>query len=132
LAVARLTRDGQDLLLLGLPGNAVAAYVLAHLLAIPLLERMAGAPARPPRPLALPAARALQARAGRIDFRRARLIWDDAGACSVDPLPDQGSAMIRSVCDAQALVAVGPAARICAGELLPTYLLCAFESPDPY
>jgi len=132
VAVARLARDGQHLLLLGLPGNAVAAYVLAHLLALPLLGRMAGAQARPPQPLALPAARDLQARPGRIDFRRARLLWDEQGGCRVDPLPEQGSAMIRSVCDAHALVAVGPAARIREGELLPTYLLCAFESPDPY
>jgi len=132
VAVARLARGGQHLLLLGLPGNAVAAYVLAHLLVLPLLGRMAGTQARPPQPLALPAARDLQARAGRVDFRRARLLWDDQGVCRVDPLPDQGSAMIRSVCDAQALVAVGPAARVRAGELLPTYLLCAFESPDPY
>lgn len=130
LAVAQLTRDGQQLFLLGLPGNAVAAYVMAHLLAIPLLGRMAGMQALPPQPLALPAARDLQARAGRIDFRRARLLRDAQGRCSVDPLPDQGSAMIRSVCDAQALVAVGPAARFAAGDLLPAYLLCAIESPD--
>ncbi len=131
LAVARLARSGRQLLLLGLPGNAVAAYVLAHLLALPLLGRMAGRPAQPPQALALPAARDLQARPGRIDFRRARLLFDAHGQCRVDPLPEQGSAMIRSVCDAQALVAVGPAAQVRAGEALPTYLLCAFESPDP-
>lgn len=130
VAVAHITRGGQNLFLLGLPGNAVAAYVMAHLLAIPLLQRMAGMQSLPPQPLALPAARDLQARAGRIDFRRARLLRDEHGRCQVDPLPDQGSAMIRSVCAADALVAVGPAARISEGELLPTYLICTLESPD--
>jgi molybdopterin molybdotransferase len=132
LAIASLAHAGRHLLVLGLPGNAVAAYVLAHLLALPLLARLAGADAHPPQAIALPAARELQSRAGRIDFRRARLLRDDLGNCRVDPLPDQGSAMIRSVCEAQAIVAVGPQARTGAGELLPTYLLSAFESPDPY
>jgi molybdopterin molybdotransferase len=131
LAMATLAHAGRHLLVLGLPGNAVAAYVLAHLLALPLLGRLAGADAGPPQAVALPAARDLQARAGRIDFRRARLVRDAYGNCSVDPLPEQGSAMIRSVCDAQAIVAVGPQAQTRAGDLLPTYLLSAFESPDP-
>lgn len=130
LAVADIARGPQRLLVLGLPGNAVAAYVLGHLLALPLLARLGGADARPPRPVPLPAAGALQARAGRIDYRRARLLRDEQGNCQVEPLPHQGSAMIRSICDAQAIVAVGPAAQIPAGTLLPTYLLSVFESPD--
>lgn len=132
LAVASLTHAGRHLLVLGLPGNAVAAYVLAHLLALPLLGRMAGADTQPPRAVRLPAARDLQSRAGRIDFQRARLLRDADGNVQVDPLADQGSAKIRSVCEAQAIVAVGPQGRTRAGELLPTYLLSAFESPDPY
>jgi len=125
-----LRRGSAALLLLGLPGNAVAAYVLAHLLALPLLSRLAGAAAAaPPRPIALAAARELHTRAGRIELRRARLIFDAAGNCSVDPLAEQGSAMLRSVCAAQAIVAVGPSAHYRAGELLPTYLLSAFEDP---
>jgi molybdopterin molybdotransferase len=132
LAIAHLVRSGRSLLVLGLPGNAVAAYVMAHLLAMPLLARMAGTQAGPPQPVALPAARALGSRAGRIDFRRARLLRDASGLCRVDPLPDQGSAMIRSVCDAQAIVAVGPAPETPAGALLPTYLLSGFETPDPF
>jgi molybdopterin molybdotransferase len=130
LAVAHLARGGRRLLVLGLPGNAVAAYVIAHLLALPLLGCLAGAASQPPTPIALPAARDLTARPGRVDYRRARLLRDGAGLCQVDPLPDQGSAMIRSVCDAHAIVALGPAPLARAGELLPTYLLCAFESPD--
>ena len=127
IAVARLVRMGQGLLVLGLPGNAVAAYVVLHALALPLLARMAGSDARPPAPISMPIARDLRARAGRIDFLRARLTRDSAGRQVADPLAEQGSAMIRSVCDADALIAVGPAAEYRAGELLPVYLLETFE-----
>jgi len=128
IAVARLARGDQKLLVLGLPGNAVAAYVLFHALALPVLARMAGADAHPPLPVALPIARDVQAREGSVDFRRARLVQDGTGRCVADPLPEQGSAMIRSVSDADALVAVGPAGQYRAGDLLPTYLVEAFES----
>ncbi|SPE29897.1 putative Molybdopterin molybdenumtransferase [Burkholderiales bacterium] len=128
IAVARLVLGSQTLLVLGLPGNAVAAYVLFHTLALPVLARLAGADAQPPLPVSLPIAHDVYARAGRIDFRRARLVLDASGRRVADPLSEQGSAMIRSVSDADALVAVGPAAQYRAGDLLPTYLVEAFES----
>lgn len=130
IAVARLRRGPQRLLVLGLPGNAVAAYVLAHLLALPVLARLGGATARPPRPVLLPLAHALQTRAGRVDYRRARLLRDAGERCAVEPLPDQGSAMIRSVSQADALLALGPQGQYAAGAAVPVYLLSAFESPD--
>lgn len=128
IAVMRLERSHQRLLILGLPGNAVAAYVLFHALALPALLRLAGADARPPVPLVTPIACDLRTRAGRVDFRRARLIFDSAGRAVAHPLPQQGSAMIRSVGDADALLAVGPAAQYRAGDLLPAYLIASFES----
>jgi molybdopterin molybdotransferase len=128
VAVAHLVRGGRRLFVLGLPGNAVAAYVLLYALALPLLRRMAGAAAQPPQPLLLPIARDLRSRPGRVELRRARLIDDGAGRRQVDPLPDQGSAMIRSVAEADALVAVGPASGYRSGELLPVYLIETFEA----
>lgn len=128
IAVLHLARLRQRLLVLGLPGNAVAAYVLFHTVALPALLRLAGADARPPMPLVAPIACDLQTRAGRVDFRRARLSFDGAGRAVAHPLPQQGSAMIRSVGDADALLAVGPAAQYRAGDLLPTYLIASFES----
>ncbi|HYA75439.1 MAG TPA: molybdopterin molybdotransferase MoeA [Burkholderiaceae bacterium] len=128
IAVLRLERSHQKLLVLGLPGNAVAAYVLFHTLALPALLRMAGADAQPPAPLLAPIACDLHARAGRIDFRRARLSFDTQGRAVAHPLAQQGSAMIRSVGEADALLAVGPAAQYHAGDLLPAYLIASFES----
>jgi len=128
IAVARVERTDRRLLILGLPGNAVAAYVMFHSLALPVLLRLGGATdARPPEPIAMPIACDVQARAGRIDFQRARLVFDKAGRRVAQPLEQQGSAMIRSVADAHALIAVGPAGHYRAGELLPVYLLACFE-----
>ncbi|HXY21320.1 MAG TPA: molybdopterin molybdotransferase MoeA, partial [Burkholderiaceae bacterium] len=128
IAVLRLARSHQRLLVLGLPGNAVAAYVLFHTLAMPALLRLAGANAHPPAPLLAPIARDVQTRAGRVEFQRARLSFDSSGRAVAHPLPQQGSAMIRSVGDADALLAVGPAARYRTGDLLPAYLIASFES----
>ncbi len=127
LAIAHVARGGQRLLVLGLPGNAVAAYVLLYALALPLLRRLGGAALQPPRPLLLPIARDLHARPGRIELRRARLLGDASGRRLVDPLPEQGSAMIRSVAEADALLAVGPAAEYRSGDLLPVYPIETFE-----
>lgn len=128
LAYASWRRGAQSLAMLGLPGNAVAAYVMMHLLVRPLLLRMAGAQARPPLPLRLPITSDLQARAGRVDYRRARLVRGGAGATAVEVLPLQGSAMIRTVSAAEALVAVGPDPSYRAGDCLPCYL---FEGIEP-
>jgi molybdopterin molybdotransferase len=129
VAWAQWERAHQRMLLLGLPGNAVAAYVLFHLLARPLLAHLAGADARLPPSVSLPIAIDLRNRPGRIDVRRARLVRDASGATALQVLPDQGSAMIRTVCEADALVAVGPAGEYRAGALLPCYLLDALASP---
>ncbi len=128
IALARPVRDGRAMMVLGLPGNAVAAYVLFYLLALPTLARIAGCgEARPPQAVPLPILRDLHARAGRVDLRRARLHRDERGGVAVELLASQGSAMLRSVCDAQALVAVGPAPAYRAGDLLPVYLLEGLE-----
>ncbi|HYA66666.1 MAG TPA: molybdopterin molybdotransferase MoeA, partial [Burkholderiaceae bacterium] len=79
IAVAQAVRAHRRLLILGLPGNAVAAYVLFYALALPVLLRLAGADAHPPVPVAMPIACELLARPGRVDFRRARLRVDSAG-----------------------------------------------------
>jgi molybdopterin biosynthesis enzyme len=105
----RAGQPEQRMLLLGLPGNAVAG----------------GAEAPLPEPLWLPISADLHQRAGRIDFRRARLVRIASGATALHVLPEQGSAMIRTVSEADALVAVGPAAEFRAGALLPCYLLAA-------
>lgn len=126
-----LNDGAASLLLLGLPGNAVAAYLLLYLLALPLLRQLAGGRAQIPRGLAVPLAEAIQHRPGRIDYWRGVLERDAQGSTRVRPLPAQGSAMLKTLTDADVLLAVGPQASYAAGEpieALPLSMLNA--TPD--
>ncbi len=123
IAVAHIARGTQFLLLLGLPGNIVAAYAMFHLVAHPVLVHLAGAREPPPMPVPVELAAELQCRGGRIDILRARLIGADAGAPRAQPLAEQGSAMIRTVCDSDALLAAGPQTHYAAGDRIPAFLL---------
>ncbi len=122
VAHARLRRGPQHLLLLGLPGNAVAAFVMFHLVARPVLLHLAGAQAQPLPRVRAPLAAAAAVRGGRIDYRRARLDADGR----VHLLKDQGSAMLRTVVEADCLVELGPAPQHAAGaqvDVIPLGLL---------
>ena len=114
IAHARLHRGAQPLLLLGLPGNVVAAFVMFHLVARPVLLHLSGANARRLPRLRAPLAAAATVRGGRIDYRRG-CIDADGG---VHLLKEQGSAMLRTVVDADCLVALGPAEHYPAGALV--------------
>jgi molybdopterin biosynthesis enzyme len=86
---------------------------------------MAGAEVQRPLTLLLPLASDARVKPGRIDWRRARFVRQDE-AVAVELLKDQGSAMLRTVCESDALVAIGPeAAR--AGDLVATIPLAAFD-----
>ncbi|MCA3220525.1 MAG: molybdopterin molybdotransferase MoeA [Burkholderiales bacterium] len=117
LAYALIERDGHRLALLGLPGNAVAAFVMFHLVARPLLLHLAGASERPLPQLQLPLADEARTRGGRVDYQRGRIVAQD-GRAVVTLLADQGSAMLRTVVEADALVAIGPAPHTPAGALV--------------
>ncbi len=115
IAHAQLRRDDSRLRLLGLPGNAVASFVMFHLVARPVLLHQAGSLPRPLPVLQAPLAHPVSLRGGRIDYRRGRL--DADGRVSL--LADQGSAMLRTVVDADCLVALGPTSRFDAGAPVP-------------
>ncbi|MCU0938243.1 MAG: molybdopterin molybdotransferase MoeA [Burkholderiaceae bacterium] len=114
LAHARLRRAAQPMLLLGLPGNVVAAFVMFQLVARPVLLHLAGALARPLPRLRAPLAAPATVRGGRVDYRRARL--DAEGR--VQLLRDQGSAMLRTLVEADCLVELGPTEHYAAGALV--------------
>lgn len=127
VACARFDRDGATMAMLGLPGNVVAAYVMFHLLARPLLMHLAGSRATVPLHLPLPLSGAHRLRGGRVDYRRARLVRDPAGRLLVEPLREQGSAMLRTVTEADALVALGPRDAYADGELVATVPLAMID-----
>ena len=127
VAFARIDDGSAPMVLLGLPGNAVAAYVMFHLLARPLLLHLAGGEASVPLHMPLPLAGAVRLRGGRIDYRRARFVRDASGRLRVQPLRDQGSAMLRTVTEADALVALGPREAYADGDLVDTVPLALLD-----
>ncbi len=127
IATANIGDDGQPMVLLGLPGNAVAAFVMFHLLARPLLLHLAGGHAAIPVHLPLPISGEVRVRSGRIDYRRGRFVRDGDGRLRVQPLADQGSAMLRTVTEADVLIALGPRERYADGELVDTVPLASLD-----
>lgn len=112
-----------DALVFALPGNPVSTVATFLLLVRPALLALQGAAAPQPRRWKARLAAPLAKRHARAEFLRARLAWRDDGACWAGPLPKQGSGMLRSLADADALVALpeGPC-ELAAGavvEILP-------------
>jgi molybdopterin molybdotransferase len=127
VAIAHVGDSGPPMTLIGLPGNAVAAFVTFHLLARPLLLHLAGGRAALPVHVPLQLSGAVHVRGGRIDYRRACFVLDAAGRLRVQPLRDQGSAMLRTVTDADALIALGPKESYADGDLVDTVPLAVLD-----
>jgi molybdopterin molybdotransferase len=127
VAAASLTQSDHAMALLGLPGNAVAAFVMFHLVARPVLLHLAGGIAAVAPSLPVPLAGPVHVRGGRIDYRRACFVRDARGALTVAPLKDQGSAMLRTIVEADALIAVGPQTDYAAGEPVETIPLAVLD-----
>ena len=83
---------------LALPGNPVAAMVCFLVYGRPLLARLGGGEESPAR-WSLPAAHAMQKKAGRTEFRRG-MVRDGA----VAPFPRQGAGIVRSLREADGLI----------------------------
>jgi molybdopterin molybdotransferase len=125
LLVGTVARSGRAMTLLGLPGNAVAAYVMYQLVARPLLGWMAGAGEEAPLTVQLPMAVDAHGKPGRVEWRRARFV-QRYGGLALEPLKDQGSAMLRTLSEADALIAVPPAGTQ-AGEPIDAIPLAALD-----
>jgi len=122
---AAMDRTEGRLALFGLPGNAVATFLMFHLIALPALRHLSGARARVPEHVALPLAVDVTARPGRIEYLRARFERLGEAGVALRPLGQQGAAMLRTVVAADALVAIGGKAHFRAGEPVPAVLLAS-------
>ncbi len=100
--------ESRATVVLGLPGNAVATFVMFHLLAMPALEHIAGSRARLPLHIPVPLAEDLACDPGRVDYRRGRLERNATGDLVVRPLKQQGAGLLRTLVDADVLIAAGP------------------------
>ena len=124
IAWGRISTDLHAFWLIGMPGNAVAAYVMYQLLVAPLLAHIAGASAEPRLELQLPLTATAHTRAGNVDWRRGRFLERD-GKRAVELLAQQSSSMLRTLSDADALVGIGPEPVIDEGQLVPVIPLAA-------
>ncbi|MEO1709217.1 MAG: gephyrin-like molybdotransferase Glp [Pseudomonadota bacterium] len=97
-----------DTIVVGLPGNPVAAFVCFHLYVWPILRTIGGAPWPEPKRLPLPAAFSFKGRKqGRREYWRGWLNTDPAtGAVTVDRFPRDGSGLITSIRLATGLIEV--------------------------
>jgi molybdopterin molybdotransferase len=89
--------------LIGLPGNPVAVIVTFAVLARPLILKLAGAKAAPPRPYPVRAGFAYRKKPGRREYLRARLERDGAAAVAVRFARD-GAGIISSIVQSDGLV----------------------------
>ncbi|MDR2325171.1 MAG: molybdopterin molybdotransferase MoeA [Acidovorax sp.] len=108
LAAGRMrgTHGQPGALLLGLPGNPVAALLSFLLLARPALLQTMGMEASLAMPalLQVPLAAPLRKRAGRTEFVRATLTRNAQGVVQALPTGNQSSAMLSSLVQADALL----------------------------
>lgn len=128
MAVGRMHADAATgapgALLLGLPGNPVAALVSFLMLARPALLQCMGLPASAP--LAVPAVLAVpvRKRPGRTEFVRVALARNAQGQLLARPTGNQSSAMLSSLVQADALMVLAPEqGPLAAGDAVDVVLL---------
>lgn len=126
IVAGSLRASAGNLPLFGLPGNSVAAYTMFALLVRPLLGQLCGAGLERSPMFHLPLAAPARGRPGRVEWRRARWTHIDGQLC-VEPMQHQGSAMLRTVSEADALIAIGPQERHDVGTLVPAIPVQLFE-----
>jgi len=102
----------EDAFVFVLPGNPVAAALSFLLFARPFLLALAGAPFALPPALPLPAAFALDKRADRTEFARARLVRTGDGGLAVERITREGSGILTSLIEADGILEL-PAGLTC-------------------
>jgi molybdopterin molybdotransferase len=94
--------------LIGLPGNPVAVAVTFAILARPLILKLAGAAAPPPRMFPVRANFAYRKKPGRREYLRARLERDGEGMVAVK-YPRDGAGILSSIVHSEGLVVLDEA-----------------------
>ncbi len=94
--------------LIGLPGNPVAAVVTFAVLARPLILKLAGAAASPPRMFPVQAGFGYRKKPGRREYLRARLERDGDRVVALK-YPRDGAGILSSIVHSEGLVVIGEA-----------------------
>lgn len=107
MAFGRITSDGRDALLFGLPGNPVAVMVTFYHFVRAALHRQMGAEV-PPLPLfRVRSAGPIRKRPGRTEYQRGLLARGADGEWEVRITGQQGSGVLRSMSEANCFIVLG-------------------------
>jgi len=104
MAIGRIESGGRSAILFGLPGNPVAVMVTFYAFVRDALLAMAGATDGPLPLFRVASAGAIRKKPGRTEYQRGVVAPGADGALSVTLTGAQGSGILRSMSDANALV----------------------------
>lgn len=117
MAIGRIASGGRQAILFGLPGNPVAVMVTFYAFVRDALLAMSGAAAEPLPLLRAASAQAIRKKPGRTEYQRGIVTRGADGQPSVRITGSQGSGILRSMSEANALVVLGHAqGDVAAGE----------------
>ncbi|MBC7513530.1 MAG: molybdopterin molybdotransferase MoeA [Herminiimonas sp.] len=123
MAFGQIASNGKSAYLFGLPGNPVAVMVTFYFMARPGLLRMMGAADTPLPLLQVRSQAPIRKKAGRTEYQRGILSYDDAGLPQVRITGAQGSGILRSMSEANCMVVLGDAqGNVAAGDLVSVML----------
>jgi len=113
------TRDGNGAVMFGLPGNPVAVMVTFYCFVRDALLTMAGEAVKPVPRFRVPLATPVRKKPGRTEFQRVRLVPGDDGVLRAHTPGAQGSGILRSMSEADALMVLAQdQGSVAAGELV--------------
>jgi molybdopterin molybdotransferase len=124
MAFGKISSNGKDAYLFGLPGNPVAVMVTFYFLARQALLHMMGASAVEPPPLLRVVSKAaIRKRPGRTEYQRGILSRNNEGIQEVRITGSQGSGVLRSMSEANCMVVLEhERSEIKAGDLVDVIL----------
>jgi molybdopterin molybdotransferase len=112
-----------NVLVFGLPGNPVSSFVCFELFIRPVLRKLRGEDVAQTPPARLPIAQPFQSENDRPTYHPSVIEWG-ADGLAIRPLPWFGSADLRGIAQANALLVLAPGEQsFRAGELVPAILL---------
>ncbi len=104
MAFGRISSNGKSAYLFGLPGNPVAVMVTFYFFAREALLHMMGADAQPLPMMPAISKTAIRKKAGRTEYQRGILSFDEQGRRVVSITGSQGSGILRSMSEADCMI----------------------------
>ncbi len=104
MAFGRISVDGKQAMLFGLPGNPVAVMASFYFFARDALAIMNGSTPHPPLTMRVPCTEAIRKKPGRTEFQRGIVSVDASGKQQVRITGAQGSGILSSMSEANGMI----------------------------